>query len=165
MSNYKTIAVIGKYHARSRSYRFIYPRPNPSLRTADTFPVVASLPLGREATTGNASAVRRLAKPNIVQIYTCKNYAFINIAITFWIGANILHVALACLYIAHAWLRHFGTHQHHHLPQPHPTPPLFLSCKLTRRVNQNHVVTEPKQPGVHDYSEKGRNFVRDFPFS
>ena len=37
-----------------------------SLRTADTFPVVASLPLfrrertGREATTGNASAVRRL---------------------------------------------------------------------------------------------------------
>ena len=36
----------------------------PSLRTADAFPVVASLPPknsgGREATTGNASAVRRL---------------------------------------------------------------------------------------------------------
>ena len=38
-----------------------------SLRTADAFPVVASLPPknmlffgGREATTGNASAVRRL---------------------------------------------------------------------------------------------------------
>ena len=32
-----------------------------SLRTADAFPVVASLPFGgREATTGNASAVRRL---------------------------------------------------------------------------------------------------------
>ena len=39
--------------------------PCPSLQTADTFPVVASLPSlffgGREATTGNASAVRRLA--------------------------------------------------------------------------------------------------------
>ena len=37
----------------------------PSLQTADAFPVVASLPSlffgGREATTGNASAVRRLA--------------------------------------------------------------------------------------------------------
>ena len=31
-----------------------------SLRTADAFPVVASLFGGREATTGNASAVRRL---------------------------------------------------------------------------------------------------------
>ena len=33
-----------------------------SLRTADAFPVVASVPpfRGREATTGNASAVRRL---------------------------------------------------------------------------------------------------------
>ena len=32
-----------------------------SLRTADVFPVVASLPpKGREATTGNTSAVRRL---------------------------------------------------------------------------------------------------------
>ena len=39
--------------------------PCPSLQTADAFPVVASLPSlffgGREATTGNASAVRRLA--------------------------------------------------------------------------------------------------------
>ena len=36
-----------------------------SLRTADVFPVVASLPPifgGREATTGNTSAVRRLCK-------------------------------------------------------------------------------------------------------
>ena len=37
----------------------------PSLQTADAFPVVASRPSlffgGREATTGNASAVRRLA--------------------------------------------------------------------------------------------------------
>ena len=38
---------------------------HPSLRTADTFPVIDSLPLeiffgGREVTTGNASAVRRL---------------------------------------------------------------------------------------------------------
>ena len=36
----------------------------PSLQAADAFPVVASLPPlvfgGREATTGNASAVRRL---------------------------------------------------------------------------------------------------------
>ena len=32
-----------------------------SLRTADAFPVVASL-RGREATTGNASAVRRLSR-------------------------------------------------------------------------------------------------------
>ena len=31
-----------------------------SLRTADVFPVVASLPEEEEATTGNASAVRRL---------------------------------------------------------------------------------------------------------
>ena len=39
--------------------------PCPSLQTADAFPVVASLPSlffgGREATTRNASAVRRLA--------------------------------------------------------------------------------------------------------
>ena len=39
----------------------------PSLRTADAFPVVTSLPPknfgGREATTGNASAVRRLVCP------------------------------------------------------------------------------------------------------
>ena len=38
----------------------------PSLRTADVFPVVASLPPifgGREATTGNASTVRRLGAP------------------------------------------------------------------------------------------------------
>ena len=39
--------------------------PCPSLQTADAFPVVASPPSlffgGREATTGNASAVRRLA--------------------------------------------------------------------------------------------------------
>ena len=39
--------------------------PCPSLQTTDAFPVVASLPSlffgGREATTGNASAVRRLA--------------------------------------------------------------------------------------------------------
>ena len=37
----------------------------PSLQTADAFPVVASLPSvffgGRETTTGNASAVRKLA--------------------------------------------------------------------------------------------------------
>ena len=31
-----------------------------SLRTADAFPVVASLPPKKEATTGNAFAVRRL---------------------------------------------------------------------------------------------------------
>ena len=39
--------------------------PCPSLQTADAFPVVPSPPSlffgGREATTGNASAVRRLA--------------------------------------------------------------------------------------------------------
>ena len=39
--------------------------PCPSLQTAGAFPVVASLPSlffgGREGTTGNASAVRRLA--------------------------------------------------------------------------------------------------------
>ena len=34
----------------------------PGLRTADVFPVVASLG-GREATTGNTSAVRRLEQP------------------------------------------------------------------------------------------------------
>ena len=58
--------------------------------------------------------------------------------------------------------KHFFTHQPFPDPTPpYPNPPFFLSCKLTRIVNQNRVVTEPKQPGVHNYSEKGRNFVGD----
>ena len=37
-----------------------------SLRSADAFPVVASLPpKNREATTGNASALRRLIRPGL----------------------------------------------------------------------------------------------------
>ena len=47
---------------------------NHSLRTADAFPVVALFFGGREATTGNASAVRRLDQPGPVHyfwFFTC----------------------------------------------------------------------------------------------
>lgn len=54
---------------------------------------------------------------------------------------------------------HFFTHQPFPDPTPpYPNPPLFLSCKLTRPVNQNRVVTEPKQPGVHNYRGKRKKF-------
>ena len=43
-------------------------------------------------------------------------------------------------------------------PQPTPHPILFFTFELTRRANQTRVVTEPKQPGVHNYSEKGGKF-------
>ena len=55
-----------------------------SLRTADAFPVVASLPPknlffgGREATTGNASAVRRLLPhKNIVNLLSADHNLFL----------------------------------------------------------------------------------------
>ena len=47
-----------------------------SLRTADSFPVVASLPRGREATTGNASAVRRLRRN---RLWRCFRYEIVTI--------------------------------------------------------------------------------------
>ena len=63
--------------SRSRSGASLFSLFDLSLRTADAFPVVASLPPknslrtadafpvvgGREATTGNASTVRRLLRP------------------------------------------------------------------------------------------------------
>ena len=49
-----------------RACKTIKGEQNRNLRSEDVFPVVASLPpKGREATTGNTSALRRLARPRI----------------------------------------------------------------------------------------------------
>ena len=51
----------------SHCFSTVWGQGNTSLRTADAFPVVASLFRG-EATTGNASAVRRLGKHTMTSI-------------------------------------------------------------------------------------------------
>ena len=76
----ETTSLIDKQRLQSKNNIPQY-RDVCSLRTADIFPVVASLSQkiffgGREATTGNTSAVRRLARPwiavvNRVPVYTC----------------------------------------------------------------------------------------------
>lgn len=133
MSNYKTIAVIGKYHARSRSYRFLYPRPNP---TQCKFTLVKITHL--------------LALVRISYMLPQRGFIFPTPDSGILAPTNTTTCLIPTL---------------PHPTLPHPTVLPFMQAYSTRRVNENRVVTEPKQPGVHDYSEKGRNFVGDFPFS
>ena len=69
-TQYETI-LMDKCHQRSTSRDPV--RWRASLRTADVFPLVAFLPPklffgGREATTGNTSAVRRLLASGVFKI-------------------------------------------------------------------------------------------------
>ena len=63
------VKIVGHYIWRNfsgRAYRTVKGEQDRSLRSADVFPVVASLPpTGIAATTGNTSALLRLATPRI----------------------------------------------------------------------------------------------------